>query len=134
MISDRDFLNQRELDVMHILWNLESPLTAAEIVEENQELTVITVQKVLQKLLEKGYIEIRDSVISGKRPARRFAAKISPEDFFSGQINTFLPEKKKPAFCRGFMAALFNNSEADEDMLAELEDFIAKKRKEAEEG
>ena len=53
-----DKLTKRENLVMSILWNNNNSLSAAEIKELcEEEISIYTVQQVLQRLLKKGYIK-----------------------------------------------------------------------------
>lgn len=61
-------LNQRELDVLEILWKAGEPLIATEIVvgDRSRELTQSTVTAVLRKLLNGGLVEVDGVKHSGK--------------------------------------------------------------------
>ena len=48
-----NYLSEREMNVMQVLWKYEKPMTVTEIVESEKELTTPTVHTVLRKLLDK---------------------------------------------------------------------------------
>lgn len=53
-----DKLTKKEILIMSILWDSESPLSASEIKElSNEDLSIYTVQQVLQRLL-KDFIKV----------------------------------------------------------------------------
>lgn len=54
------------MNVMQVLWKYEKPMTVTEIVESEKELTTPTVHTVLRKLLDKGYVQVIDTVQTGK--------------------------------------------------------------------
>ena len=47
-----NYLSEREMNVMQVLWKYEKPMTVTEIVESEKELTTPTVHTVLRKLLD----------------------------------------------------------------------------------
>lgn len=51
-------LTKRELDVMEILWHTHHQMSANEIQEKSDNVSIYTIQQVLQRLLEKGYIKV----------------------------------------------------------------------------
>ena len=61
-----NYLSEREMNVMQVLWKYEKPMTVTEIVESEKELTTPTVHTVLRKLLDKGYVQVIDTVQTGK--------------------------------------------------------------------
>ena len=42
-----NYLSEREMNVMQVLWKYEKPMTVTEIVESEKELTTPTVEKFL---------------------------------------------------------------------------------------
>jgi len=69
-------MNQRELDVLNILWRVGEPLTATGIVEADSKkgLTQSTVIAVLRKLLDNGLVENCGVIHSGKVLSRTYRA------------------------------------------------------------
>lgn len=65
-------MNQRELDVLNILWSTDEPMTAIDIVNRKKELTQSTVTVVLRKLLESGYVQVEGVTHSGKVLSRTY--------------------------------------------------------------
>ena len=65
-------LNQRELDVLNILWKSEEPMTSTEIVNEMRGLTQSTVIAVLRKLLKDNLVEVCGVTHSGKVLSRTY--------------------------------------------------------------
>ena len=61
-----NYLSEREMNVMQVLWKYEKPMTVTEIVESEKELTTPTVHTVLRKLLDKGYVQVIDTVQTWK--------------------------------------------------------------------
>ncbi len=52
-------LTKREDQVMRVLWNSDKPLSASAIKEQMKEdVSIYTIQQVLQKLLKQKYIKV----------------------------------------------------------------------------
>lgn len=71
----------KQLDVMHALWESHKAMTASEIVQDNAELNINTVQASLKQLLKKEYIRVADIVYSGTVLCRSYAPLISKEQY-----------------------------------------------------
>ena len=65
-------MNEREMDVLSILWETEKALMATDIVNVRQDLTQSTVTAVLRKLLRKGLVEVAGVTQSGKVLSRTY--------------------------------------------------------------
>ena len=81
-----NYLSEREMNVMQVLWKYENPMTVTEIVESEKELTTPTVHTVLRKLLDKGYVQVIDTVQTGKVFARRYKAKKTQDEEIEEKI------------------------------------------------
>ena len=73
-------LNQRELDVLNILWSSDEPMTAIDIVNKGHGLTQSTVTAVLRKLLNAGTVEVQGVTHSGKVLSRTYRPTESSKD------------------------------------------------------
>ena len=51
-------MNQRELDILNILWSTDEPMTAIDIVNKRKGFTQSTVTSVLRKLLNAELVQI----------------------------------------------------------------------------
>lgn len=65
-------INQRELDVLNILWKAEQPMMATDIVNTGNGLTQSTVTAVLRKLLHEKLVEVSGVTHSGKVLSRTY--------------------------------------------------------------
>lgn len=59
-------MNQRELDVLEVLWNTNTEMTATDIVNTRKGLTQSTVIAVLRKLTSDGLVDVAGVTHSGK--------------------------------------------------------------------
>ena len=81
-------MNQRELDVLKILWEYDEPMMATDIVNAGgKDLTQSTVTAVLRKLLRAGLVEVAGVTHSGKVLSRTYittpAARQAALDYFT---------------------------------------------------
>lgn len=122
-----------EMRILKILWK-ESPLLASEIAEKDQELKIPTVQRLTQKMLKDGIIEVADIVQSGKVFARRYRPILTADDYMNMELKTFWPiMNNKTDFSIGVVSALLNGAKDEAATIFELEKFLDKKRKEMDE-
>lgn len=65
-------LNDREFDVLNILWKTQEPMTSTDIVNEMRGLTQSTVIAVLRNLLKDELVEVSGVTHSGKVLSRTY--------------------------------------------------------------
>lgn len=80
-------LNQRECDVLNILWKSEEPMMSTDIVNEMKDLTQSTVIAVLRKLLKENLVEVCGVTHSGKVLSRTYRPTEESRDVL---LNSFL--------------------------------------------
>ena len=80
-------LNQREYDVLNILWKSGQPMTSTDIVNEVRDLTQSTVIAVLRKLLKDNLVEVCGVTHSGKVLSRTYRPTEESKDVL---LNSFL--------------------------------------------
>lgn len=129
MAKKDDFaLSKRELDVMNVLWAEGKPLIASKIPEKQPELSIHTVQSVLKKLLQRGFVEVAEIVQSGTVLSRSYTPIITPEEYAVKYITSEIYPFDKMLSETGYLIALFNSAENDEALIKELEKFIQEKK------
>ncbi len=135
--KDEFALSKRELDVMNVLWGAGKPLIASDIPERDKRLSINTVQAVLKKLLQRGFIKVDKIVHSGTVLTRSYSPEITPEEYAVKYVTSEIFPFGQSMFRTGFLDALFESTENEEELIGELEEFIMKKkdgRKGGEEG
>lgn len=65
-------MNERELDVLSILWRVNKPMTATDIVNAKRGLTQSTVTAILRILLNENIVEVTGVTHSGKVLSRLY--------------------------------------------------------------
>lgn len=127
-----DDLSKREMDILNILWQAESPLVASDIAKEDETLTINTVQATLRKLLKKELVQVADIVYSGTVLCRSYRPTEASRDLalrgFAAQFHSF----KKMVPIPRFVTALLGNETDDAVALKEIEDLEAVIQKEKE--
>lgn len=113
-------LNQRELDVLNILWKTDEPMTSTDIVNEQRGLTQSTVIAVLRKLLKDDLVEVAGVTHSGKVLSRTYRPTPASRDVimsnFAGDYASFKNVISKSDLC----AAILGIEQSPEQMKAEI--------------
>ena len=102
-------LSAAEDVIMNILWNSETPMIKAEIVEEANEKDVMCWQErscftILNHLLSKNLIQAVDLKKSGKALARAFAPTMSRPEYYANVVYDCVPAAEQREF-RKFLRA-----------------------------
>ncbi len=111
-------LTKRDMDILNILWNSSSPMTAAEIAGAKEGLTINTVQAVLRKLLKQELIEVADIVYSGTVLCRNYRASVSAEEITLSRFTNEIRRFSDKISASSFVAALLDR-ETDKEIRAE---------------
>ena len=69
-------LTKKESEVMNILWK-EHPLSASQIQKRYSELSIYSIQQLIQRLMDTGFIKVECIDYSGKKLSRFFAPNVS---------------------------------------------------------
>lgn len=112
-------LTKKENEVMSILWQNKTPMTAHQITETDNSLSIYTVQQVLQRLLKMNYIKIADINYSGTVFARFYTPAISQTDYIQFLLGADSPYD---------IASNLIESTQDDKELEKLEQLIKKQR------
>ncbi len=114
-------LNQRELDVLNILWKSDEPMTSTDIVNEMRGLTQSTVIAVLRKLLAENLVEVCGVTHSGKVLSRTYRPTETSREvilnYFASDYASFKNVVSKSDIC----AAILHVDQSPDKMKAELE-------------
>lgn len=112
-------LTKREIQIMQILWNSTSPLSAREITETSNELNQNTVQAVLRKLLKANYITAASIGYSGTVLTRQYTAVLTQEEYLAAEMTADGMKK--------LVSSFIDATEKTQD-LDDLEQLIQNKR------
>lgn len=117
-------LTKRQNEVMSVLWNSDSPLSANQICDKDESLNMNTVQQVLRTLLKIQFIKIEDIGYSNTALTRLYSPVLKQNDylqFLLGNNSTF-----------DLTSSLIDNNQNLHE-LKQLQVLIEKKCKELEE-
>ncbi|MCF0245247.1 MAG: BlaI/MecI/CopY family transcriptional regulator [Ileibacterium sp.] len=74
-------LTKRETQIMNVLWNSDVPLSSNDILQKEPELSRNTIQIVLKKLTQIGFIEIAGFGYNKNALTRTFRPIVSQEEY-----------------------------------------------------
>lgn len=111
--------NNREIDVLTILWDSDTALTVNDI-SAISGISKSTVSPVLKKLLTKNYIKVEDIVLSGKTLTRKYIPIVDREKFILEAYKDIEIEN---------LLNHFLEEEGDPSILPKIEQLIKKKKK-----
>lgn len=115
-------LSKRENQIMIALWNSSVPLSASALKKNlDEDVSIYTIQQVLQKLLKKDYIKVDRIVQYEKALMREYVPVISQVEYITSFVN------QKTSF---ELASNFIKETDNLDAIIELEKLINIKFKE----
>ena len=114
-------LTKREQDVMEILWHAHHQMSASEIQEASDDVSIYTVQQVLRRLLEMKYIEVSGFGQHVKVLMRYYVPLISEADYIGSFMDDSTAEQVSENFIR---------KTEDREVLGELKKQIVEREKE----
>lgn len=115
-------LSKRENQIMIALWNSSVPLSASALKKNlDEDVSIYTIQQVLQKLLKKDYIKVNRIVQYEKALMREYVPVISQVEYITSFVN------QKTSF---ELASNFIKETDNLDAIIELEKLINIKLKE----
>lgn len=121
-------LSARELDVMNVLWHTQKATIASEIVKQNPELKLNTVNTAIKNLLKKKLVKIDDYTYSGTVIARSYIPLISLEEYTLNCLNILTSGYAKLSKEAIVIAML--SQEENNLLLSNLENIVSKYKKE----
>lgn len=122
-------LPDSELEIMLIIWELDKPVNRLEIeerMEGDRKLSPTTVLSFLSRLQEKGFLEVKKA---GKN--NLYIALIDKDTYMRAESKNILKRLYQNS-AKNFLAALYDGDNLSTEDLAEMEEYITKKRRERE--
>ena len=136
-MKKQDVLNKREEELMNILWDYNEPLTQNEMAERLAEKgwNNVTLFKTVQSLANAGYLEVVGLEKTTKTYARKLMPAISKEEYYTSIL---MKNGINSDSLANITAALIGVSKKDKkekntEVIAKLEEIIAKLRTEEQE-
>ena len=116
-------LTNRDLDILNILWDSPKSLTAQEITNSQEGLTINTVQAELRKLLKLELIAVADIVYSGTVLCRSYRPTMTAPEFTISQFTSEIKEFAGGISASTFVAALLDTEPDKENRAGEIEEL-----------
>lgn len=115
-------LSTREIQIMNILWSSDKPLSANQIAEESDDMSVFSVQQVLQRLLKNEIIKVAEIGYSNTVLTRFYVSVLTQAEyvqFLLGDSNLNLYK----------ITSFFIENNTDKNTLQDLKKQIVERQK-----
>ena len=134
-MNTKKIFTEHEITILKALWKAKKPLTRPQILEyiANQGMNPSSFHFAMNGLIEKGYVEVSGFERCGANYGRTYAAKKTRGDFVLNMLWDTRPDICDEEGVTEFMAAFVQRAQIDKKTICELENLLAKRRKELEE-
>lgn len=125
----KETLTKSEHEIMNLLWHVDRPLTASEIIEQSTDKTWKDsyIHLLINSLLDKGMIRAEGFAKTTKNYARTFVAAVSEEAYAAQQIAGRKPLSTLSVV--SIVSALVEQAEEPSALIDAVERMLAEKRK-----
>lgn len=125
----KETLTKSEHEIMNLLWHVDRPLTASEIIEQSTDKTWKDsyIYLLINSLLDKGMIRAEGFAKTTKNYARTFVAAVSEEAYAVQQIAGRKPLSTLSVV--SIVSALVEQAEEPSALIDAVERMLAEKRK-----
>lgn len=125
----KETLTKSEHEIMNLLWHVDRPLTASEIIEQSTDKTWKDsyIHLLINSLLYKGMIRAEGFAKTTKNYARTFVAAVSEEAYAVQQIAGRKPLSTLSVV--SIVSALVEQAEEPSALIDAVERMLAEKRK-----
>lgn len=122
-------LTKSEREIMELLWQVNTPLTATEIVSLSPKKTWKTsyIHLLLNSLLKKEMIKVSGIKQTTKNFARTFKAALTREEYLILEIKK---QEKVSTHALPFLVSTLIRETEDAELIKELEEMIQKRKEE----
>lgn len=124
---DIETLTNKELEIMQLLWQSNTPLTSSELVDAapaDKTWKDVSIHIMLRSLLKKGAIVISGNKATPTNLAKLYNATITPEEYAAMQANQLDLD------VADFFVAFMKDKKIDVQTKDKLEDMIQRLEKE----
>lgn len=118
-------LTEREYEIMEILWQSQKPMLASDIMEVAENTSGNSVHKILNKLMEKGFVKVAGNVKVVKSQSRLYAPAISAVEYIAIQSEEIFKSTTKKFDLKNFLLCLTKkNKSRNNEIIDEIKSFI----------
>ncbi len=126
-------LTENEVEVMGILWDQDSPPSRADILELSKERfkSPSSIHIILNKLLDKGAVEITGIKKTGTSYGRMYSPTIGRDEYYITQmLHAVQFISDKPAAVASVVSALIQSGDISLNIINELEECVQQRNEE----
>lgn len=120
----KDELTERELELMCLLWKNDKPLTFSDIQNSTTNISKNSIHKILNKLMDMGFVKVAGTVTIGKAVNRMFTNAISAEEYTWHQMNKIFKPKENKSPLTPLLLYLVKNKKYNEKIKTELRNIV----------
>lgn len=129
-------LSDNELAVLRVLWDSSTPLSRPEILSRmtNNVWHPNSVHRVLNSLMEKGYVRIEGITRCGQNYGRTYSAIKTRSDYMADVALRAVPDVPEEECVLDVMSAMIKRKNISEKTITTLERMLVQHRKELQKG
>lgn len=130
-----NMFTSNELAILKALWGAGEALSRPQILENitDREMNCNTFHFAMNRLIEKGYVEAVGVARCGMNYGRTYLAKKTRGEYLLETFKNMVSEVAKEGGVQELMAAYVERQDLKPETIAELEEMLAKRRRELEE-
>lgn len=119
-------LSETELEVMEVIWNLSTAVTVNQLLDifKSKDWKTSTLSTILNRLIEKGFLT---KSLNGK--SNYYNPALTFDEYKKYETRSFL-SRLYNGKAKNFIAALVDDDELNQEDIAELKDWFARKDEE----
>ena len=132
----RIMLSDNELAVLRVLWGASAPLSRPEILARMSKNVwhPNSVHRVLNSLMQKGYVQVEGIARCGQNYGRTYRAAITQSDYMADVALHAIPDIPEVECVLDVMSAMVRRKNITEKTIAMLEEMLAQRREELRQG
>ena len=120
----RKELTNKEFKVMCVLWNSERPLTFQELLDKLSDVSWNSINKIINKLMEEGYIKIAGAVTIKKSVNRLYTYSTTAEEYTWQQMHKIFQNTDDKSPLSPLLLYLTGNKKYNKEVKEELRAII----------
>ena len=129
-------LSDNELAVLRVFWSTRTPLSRPEILARMSKNVwhPNSVHRVLNSLMQKGYVQVEGIARCGQNYGRTYRAAITQSDYMADVALHAIPDIPEEECVLDVMSAMVRRKNITEKTIAMLEEMLAQRREELRQG
>lgn len=134
MKSEKNHLTKKECELMKILWGSDKPLLISEIIDKADKIAANSLHPMIKRLIKNGYIRVAGYIRVSKTKSRLYAPAINIDEYAAMQIEKIEKISSRKLNWNNILTYFVKHNKKDENVIAELKEFIEKYEKKNETG